>query len=417
MRKAILTVLVPVFVLVLVLTIGIGVYTYVSDGNVRVNGEWRPIADVIDDIRAEQESEFTIFTYGEPIVLEVSEFVTTEVTLENQTFSDVLSSVLNYEVTRTVNIDMLTEILKRYSVPTSNAYISYEAPITLIPEVVGCEFDPDEVAEVVANCIDDQVYIIDLDDMQTIPALIVADLQDDYNAIAWLNDFKVSYTNGVVIDVDTLLPLLTSENTIDTAQIDFDTIIKSLREHYGTVGSTIEFLPTGATESIPLKNVTYGVKLDEDAEIEFIISCIETHESVTNRTPYMVGYDGATGTYVEVSIEQQHAWFYKDGELVSETDIVTGTLGSKDTPTGVYFISERIRDKYLRPKGSTSPTWVDRWMRITNDGVGLHDAQWRYKFGGSIYKTNGSHGCINLPKDFAFDLFEQVTVGTKVVVY
>ena len=131
----------------------------------------------------------------------------------------------------------------------------------------------------------------------------------------------------------------------------------------------------------------------------------------------MVGYDGAIGTYVEVSIEQQHAWFYKDGELVSETDIVTGTLGSKDTPTGVYFISERIRGKYLRPKGSTSPTWVDRWMRITNDGVGLHDAQWRYKFGGSIYKTNGSHGCINLPKDFAFDLFEQVTVGTKVVVY
>ena len=38
-------------------------------------------------------------------------------------------------------------------------------------------------------------------------------------------------------------------------------------------------------------------------------------------------------------------------------------------------------------------------MGVTYQGVGFHDATWRNRFGGTIYKTNGSHGCINTPFD------------------
>ena len=37
----------------------------------------------------------------------------------------------------------------------------------------------------------------------------------------------------------------------------------------------------------------------------------------------------------------------------------------------------------------------------------MHDATWRGKFGGQIYKTSGSHGCINLPLSFIKDFYRK----------
>ncbi len=47
----------------------------------------------------------------------------------------------------------------------------------------------------------------------------------------------------------------------------------------------------------------------------------------------------------------------------------------------------------------------------------MHDATWRNKFGGSIYLTEGSHGCINLPKSKAAEIFDNVSKGEPVIVY
>ena len=50
--------------------------------------------------------------------------------------------------------------------------------------------------------------------------------------------------------------------------------------------------------------------------------------------------------------------------------------------------------------------------------VGFHDASWRHgRFGGNIYKTSGSHGCINMPEDKAAKLYELVAVDTPVIAY
>ena len=50
-------------------------------------------------------------------------------------------------------------------------------------------------------------------------------------------------------------------------------------------------------------------------------------------------------------------------------------------------------------------------------GVGMHDASWRQDFGNKIYKTSGSHGCINMSTQNAKTLYGIVKIGTPVVIY
>lgn len=47
----------------------------------------------------------------------------------------------------------------------------------------------------------------------------------------------------------------------------------------------------------------------------------------------------------------------------------------------------------------------------------MHDATWRSNFGGDIYLTNGSHGCINLPLNVAATIFENISANYPVLVY
>ena len=120
-------------------------------------------------------------------------------------------------------------------------------------------------------------------------------------------------------------------------------------------------------------------------------------------------------TYVEISIADQHLWYYVDGKLSMETDIVTGTKGKTDSPVGLFKIwAKRTKVTLI---GDDYQTPVELWLPITWDGVGIHDASWRSTFGGTIYETDGSHGCINTPYDFCQPFFDAVEIGTPVVVY
>ncbi len=120
-------------------------------------------------------------------------------------------------------------------------------------------------------------------------------------------------------------------------------------------------------------------------------------------------------TYIDVDIPNQVLVFYQLGEPVLVSEIVTGNEAKGNgTPTGVYFIDTKIPGKYL--VGPDWNVWVDRWMKFTG-AVGIHDASWRSKFGGDIYKYNGSHGCVNLPHDVALNLYDMVDIGTMVVVH
>ncbi|MBQ3858807.1 MAG: L,D-transpeptidase [Prevotella sp.] len=56
-------------------------------------------------------------------------------------------------------------------------------------------------------------------------------------------------------------------------------------------------------------------------------------------------------------------------------------------------------------------------MKFTSDSQGIHDSVWRSAYGGNIYKTNGSHGCVNTPLGAMRKIFKKAHVGTPVIVY
>lgn len=121
------------------------------------------------------------------------------------------------------------------------------------------------------------------------------------------------------------------------------------------------------------------------------------------------------GNYVEVNLSAQHLWVYRDGACVVSTPIVSGCAYYRNTtPTGVYSIYNKARNTYL--VGANYRSYVNYWMPFKG-GYGLHDASWRDTFGDDIYLYDGSHGCVNLPSDIAGNVYENVSVGTKVILY
>ncbi len=127
---------------------------------------------------------------------------------------------------------------------------------------------------------------------------------------------------------------------------------------------------------------------------------IDCKEYYFDRSGYMVE------DYIYVSLSEQMLYYYKNGSLNLKTQVVTGRYGKYDTPTGMYRIGSKSRGIYLTGPGYRS--YVNYWMPFIGNQYGFHDAGWRSYFGGNIYLTNGSHGCVNLPFGAASRLFSMI---------
>ena len=185
-----------------------------------------------------------------------------------------------------------------------------------------------------------------------------------------------------------------------------------------------ELLDTAKTSPYTVNNMEKGVAYSFRVQP---YSAINDKTAFGTWSTFNVTYDGAStapdgssvissGTYVEISIAQQHLWFFVDGKLYLETDVVTGNDdGQSNTPTGNFKILEHNENAKL--EGETYTTYVDYWMCFLGGGFGIHDASWRSYFGGDIYKGNGSHGCVNAPHDKAAEIYEHTDLNTPVFIY
>ncbi len=195
--------------------------------------------------------------------------------------------------------------------------------------------------------------------------------------------------------------------------------VAAFAEKYDTQ-YTSHTLKTTWGSTVTVSSGSYGWKLDQEAETEALLEEIAAGEDVT-REPYYShsaashGANDYGSTYVEINLTAQHLYFYKNGVLIVESDFVSGNVANGNaTPTGIYPVTYTQKDAVLRGDDYESP--VSYWMPF-NGGVGMHDATWRSSFGGTIYKTNGSHGCINLPLSAAKTIFENIKAGDAVIVY
>ncbi len=136
---------------------------------------------------------------------------------------------------------------------------------------------------------------------------------------------------------------------------------------------------------------TFGYQMDVETTAQRIEACCLSGQDTAAKWPVAGstrGDDNDFGTtYVEVSIPDQHLWYYVDGVLSMETDVVTGT-GTNSTTPGVFMILDKQHPATL--KGDGYSTDVEYWMPVTYSGTGLHDAQWRTEFGKEIYISGAS---------------------------
>jgi hypothetical protein len=135
---------------------------------------------------------------------------------------------------------------------------------------------------------------------------------------------------------------------------------------------------------------------------------LERKESEWFRTRHE--YSPENFVLIEVSIDEQHLWYFEGDEVVFHSPVTTGMWGMQ-TEKGIFSITEKKIGKVFE-----GGYYSEYWMRI-NGGIGIHDATWRDDFGELDYLNYGSHGCVNTPTDTAKWIFEHSSLGTAVHVY
>lgn len=242
-----------------------------------------------------------------------------------------------------------------------------------------------------------------------------------------INDFAVANIqykfgdNIEVIDSELIKKWL----TVDKKQVrlnedEVKDYVESLAKKYDTVGSERQFVDSHG-DVVTVSGGPYGWEMNQKEEIKELLALINQGKSIKDREPvykhkaFTRGINDIGNTYVEVNMSEQKMWFYKDGELIVSTNIVTGNMAKgHDTPTVVGYIYNKVRNTNLVGTGYVA--FVHYWMKVYGS-IGIHDASWRNKFGGNIYTTNGSHGCINTPFDNVKTIFDNIEIGTPVIIF
>lgn len=223
------------------------------------------------------------------------------------------------------------------------------------------------------------------------------------------------------LDINTFADWL-SVNDNEKVEIDEEKVadyVAELGTKYNTYGKSKQ-LATSYGTTITMSNCHYGWKIDAETEAAAIVDDIKGGEKVTRDLNYQYTAASHAGndygnSYVEINLTAQHLYLYKNGSLVIDSDFVSGNPSKGNaTHTGVFGVTYTEKDATL--KGQNYATPVSFWMPF-NGNEGMHDATWRSSFGGSIYKRNGSHGCVNLPYSVAQTIFENVSAGFPVFVY
>lgn len=298
----------------------------------------------------------------------------------------------------------------------------------MIDEVNGNKIKENAVYENVENAILKQRNTLNLDEANCYEApKYTSKSKESKEAKDLLNKYtslKITHTfgdNKEVIDGSTINKWLYADENMNVAfdEKQIRKYIDSLANKYNTLGKTRAFA-TSTGKTVQVYGGNYGWIINKSEEVKSLIEAIKKGEDVTKEPIYSqtaVSHDNndVGNTYVEINLTKQHMWFYKNGSLIIEGDVVTGNMIQNfGTPAGTYKLNYKERKATL--KGENYKTEVDFWMPF-NDNIGIHDATWRTEFGKDIYINNGSHGCVNSPPSLASAIFENIESGTPVVCY
>ena len=208
-------------------------------------------------------------------------------------------------------------------------------------------------------------------------------------------------------------------------ELDEDAVrnfVTEMADKYDTANKPRTF-KSHSGEEVTVSGGSYGWLMDQEATYDYLVDAIwagNTGETYAEYAQTAVSWSNSDlgDSYVEIDMGSQHVWLYMDGEEVVSTDCVTGLASdpSRKTPEGTYTLYYKESPSVLKGENNEYETKVTYWMPF-NDGIGLHDASWRSSFGGTIYQTDGSHGCVNLPPAAAKEIYDRVYDGIPIICY
>ena len=313
--------------------------------------------------------------------------------------------------------------------PTEDATIEKSGDTFKIkPEVKGNTIDIKAEENKLTTAINDGQETIDLTEFQEKPAVTSTDkkLNEQLNAMNDIAKVKGTYSiNGetITIPASDILNWLTYEDGkvgLDTEQVR--QYVTELGTKYNTSTNDTKFKSTKRGE-VTVPAGTYSWTIQTDAETESLTEAILAGEDFT-RSPIVQGSTTADhklieDTYIEVDLENQHMWYYKDGKVALETPIVSGKP-STPTPSGVFYVWNKEENATLKgtnDDGTPYESPVKYWLPVDWTGVGIHDSDWQPEYGGDLWKTRGSHGCVNTPPNVMKELYGMIEKGVPVLIF
>lgn len=308
-----------------------------------------------------------------------------------------------------------------------SAYSYVSKGYAIVPEKEGSRIRADKAKEAILEAVRNRETEIDIkgDDFYEQPSVRSddAELKRKAEALNAAVGMKFTYDMhgvNVVVDADQIHNWLVEENgeiLIDDQKAE--DYVQALADLYDTYKKESSFTTVNG-ETKMLKNGSYGWQLDVEAEKNALLEMLHAAKDavrtpVWKRTGYADDEAGVGDTYIEIDLGAQHLYVIEKDKVILESDFVSGNAArGMSTPAGIYGITYKARNAVLRGPGYATP--VSFWMPF-NRGIGLHDATWRSSFGGTIYKTDGSHGCINLPYSKAKEIYGFVEKNMPVVCY
>ena len=315
--------------------------------------------------------------------------------------------------------------------PPKDAYLSDYLPgqgYVVMPEEPGTVLDKEKTAREIRKAVAGMEKELVLEELDVYEKAAVTGEDPELNGIAdKLNKYAnmtVTYLFGEkeeILDGNLISGWITMEDTgeVSLSQEAVTAYVEDLAARYDTANQK-KMLKTSYGPTVEITKGFYGWKMDQDTEAQALYEILMSGQSQAREPAYLQtgashGDNDYGDTYVEINLTAQHLFFYKDGRLLVESDFVSGNAArGYSTPSGAYPLTYKQRNATLR--GADYATPVSYWMPF-NRNIGMHDATWRGSFGGSIYKTGGSHGCINLPKTAAKTIFENIEKGMPVLCY
>lgn len=299
---------------------------------------------------------------------------------------------------------------------------------TLVPADYGTTIDRNQFEKAVREAV---LVLADDVDLDASDCYVKPDIEDDNTKLlAVIDEMNQYVSTKITYDFEVAEEVLDGKRISEWLSVDDDlnlnvdeegvlAFVKELAKKYNTCYQPKELATTyGIT--VTISNGPYGWKINNSEEVAQILEELkegktEKREPVYSQRANSHGEHDYGDSYVEINLTAQHLYMYKDGKLIVESDLVSGNVAKNHTtPGGAFMLTYKTMNAVLR--GPDYETPVTYWMPFNGD-IGMHDLTSRKAFGGDIYKTRGSHGCINLPYSAAKKIYENIEQGYCVLVY